>query len=204
MQLGRQASLHKMSGKAGIQIHSPLRPCLYLSAARRAAAPPGWQFDSVVLGCPSLPPPLPRWHGPGLSPPSCRARGLPSRTYMAMVFQLSTRFPYLPSWGPCHLFLLSHPLRTRNEAGCFLPWGPHLALFPRQDSSLLLGGSIVRSSRGLGGHGLQRGKRAVCGQQDCLKPSPASCCAHLESVALCFSREAPPFSARGVVGLYVS
>lgn len=202
MQLGRRASVHEKSGEARVQIPSLLRSCLHLSAARRAAAPLGWQFDPVVLGCPGLPQPLPRWHGPGLSPPPCRARGLPSRTHTAMVFQLSTRLPYLPSWGPCHLFLLSHPLRTRNEAGCFLPQGPHLALFPRQDSSLLLGGSIVRSSRGLGGHGLQRGTRAVCGQQGRPMPSPAPPAVHTwESVVLCFSREAPPFSARGVVGL---
>lgn len=40
------------------------------------------------------------------------------------MFQLNPRLPYLPSWGPCYLFLLSHPLRNRNEAGWFLPRGP--------------------------------------------------------------------------------
>ena len=112
---------------------------------------------------------------------------------MGPVFQLSTRLPYLPSWGPCHLlFLLSHPLCTRNEAGWFLPRGPHLPLLPRQDSSLLLGGSIFRSSHCLGGHGLQggarggyMGRKALCCPTPPLLPctlgvSIPSCCAHLE------------------------
>ena len=59
MQLGKQASLHKKSGEARVQIHSLLRPCLHLSAPHRAVLPPGWQFDSVVLGCPGLPALLP-------------------------------------------------------------------------------------------------------------------------------------------------
>lgn len=162
MQLGKQASLHEKSGEARVQIHLPLRPCLHLSAPHRAVLPPGWQFDSVVLGCPGLPAPLPWWHGPGLCTPPCRARGIPRRTHTGTVFQLNPRLPYLPSWGPCYLFLLSHPLRTRNEAGWFLPWGPHLPLLPRQDSTLLLGGSIVWCSHCLGGHGLQGGARGRC------------------------------------------
>ena len=124
----------------GGQVSDPLatQTVSHLSAPHRAVAPLGWQFDSVVLGCLSLPQPLPRWYDPGLSTPPCRAQGLPRRTHTGTVFQLSTRLLYLPSWGPCHLFLFSHPLRTRNEADWFLPRVPHLSLLHRQVSSFPL------------------------------------------------------------------
>ena len=95
----------------GGQVSDPLatQTVSDLSAPHRAVAPLGWQFDSVVLGCLSLPQPWPRWYEPGLTTPSCRAQGLPRRTRTGTVFQLSTRLLYLPSWGPCHLFFSVTP-----------------------------------------------------------------------------------------------
>lgn len=178
----KQVSLPKQSGKARVQVHLLfLRPCL-LSAPHRAFAPLDWKFDSVVLG--AWPPPtwVPRWHEPGLSFHPAEPRGFPGGPHEASV----------PSRGPG--FLTCHPsvpatssffsvtLRTMNEAGWFLPSGPHLLLLPRQDGSLFLGGSIFWFSQCLRGHGLQGGAReALYGQK---RPSVAlclpSCCAHLE------------------------
>ena len=167
----------------GGQVSDPLatQTVSDLSAPHRAVAPLGWQFDSVVLGCLSLPQPLPRWYDPGLSTPPCRAQGLPRRTHTGTVFQLSTRLLYLPSWGPCHLFLFSHPLRTRNEADWFLPRVPHLSLLHRQVSSFPLvlplpWGSWPACKEGQeGAIWAKRPSNALC---------LPSCCAHLECTTL--------------------